>query len=50
VSTARETVDVIAYHVETYGQSGNRQFYGDSFCDTGILVSDRCLSSKPYPS
>ncbi len=40
-STAREAVDVIAHQVETYGQSGNSQFYGHFFCDTGILVSDR---------
>ena len=39
-ATAREAVDVIAHHVETYGQSGNSQFYGGFFCDTGILVSD----------
>jgi secernin len=39
-ATAREAVDVIAHHVETYGQSGNSQFYGNFFCDTGILVSD----------
>ena len=40
-STAREAVNVIAHHVETYGQSGNSQFYGGFFCDSGILVSDR---------
>ena len=39
-STAREAVDVVAHHVETYGQSGNSQFYGGFFCDSGILVSD----------
>ncbi len=38
---AREAVDVIGHHIETYGQGGNCQMMGNYAFDSGLLVADR---------
>lgn len=40
-TTAREAVDVIGHHVETFGQGGNCQMMGNYAFDSGLLVADR---------
>ncbi|MDE0204086.1 MAG: C69 family dipeptidase [Rhodospirillaceae bacterium] len=37
---AREAVDVIGHHIETYGQGGNCQMMGNYAFDSGLLVAD----------
>ena len=40
-SNAREAVDVIGHHIETYGQGGNCQMMGNYAFDSGLLVADQ---------
>jgi len=40
-TTAREAVEVIGHHVETFGQGGNCQMMGNYAFDSGLLVADR---------
>lgn len=40
-SSAREGVDVVAQHVETFGDGGNCQMMGNFWFDSGLLVADR---------
>ena len=39
--TAREGVDVVAQHVETFGEGGNCQMMGNFWFDSGLLVADK---------
>jgi secernin len=40
-TTAREGVDVVGHHVETFGESGNCQMMGNYWFDAGLLIADR---------
>jgi len=40
-ATAREGVDVVARHVEAYGDGGNCQMMGNYWFDAGLLIADR---------
>ncbi len=40
-SSAREAVEVVGHHVETFGQGGNCQMMGNFPFDTGLLIADR---------
>jgi secernin len=39
-TTAKEGVEVIGHHVETFGQGGNCQMMGNYSFDSGLLVAD----------
>ncbi|MDA0231474.1 MAG: C69 family dipeptidase [Proteobacteria bacterium] len=39
-TSAKEGVEVIAHHVETFGQGGNCQMMGNYAFDSGLLVAD----------
>ena len=39
--SAREGVDVVAQHVETFGDGGNCQMMGNFWFDSGLLVADK---------
>lgn len=39
--SAREGVDVVARHVETFGDGGNCQMMGNFWFDSGLLIADK---------
>ena len=40
-TSAREGVDVVGHHVESYGQGGNCQMMGNFWFDSGLLIADK---------